>query len=136
MTSLGLLTHSRPIGTFRAKRNKSKSKEGHKAVHEENPEKSEEHQEAMKWTWTLFGAVKNLEAGPIGPSVQIVAFDLKGDATFKNPAEVLSGIGETLETRGAQFVQKPTESSIAGRKFFTMKMKITSPDPTASPRTV
>lgn len=118
------------------KEQKQIAEEGHKAVHEENPEKSEEHQEAMKWTWTLFGAVKNLEAGPTGPSVQIVAFDLKGDPTFKNPAEVLSGIGETLETRGAQLVQKPTESSIAGRKFFTMKMKITSPDPTASPRTV
>lgn len=118
------------------KEQKQVAEEGHKSIHGDNPEKSEEHQEAMKLTWTLFGAVKDLKAGPTGPSVQIVAFDLKADPTFKNPAEVLSGIGETLETRGAQFLQKPTESSIAGRKFFTMKMKITDPDATASTRTI
>ena len=118
------------------KEQKQVAEEGHKAIHGENPEKSEEHQEAMKSTWTLFGAVKDLKAGPSGPSVQIVAFNLKGDPTFKNPADVLSGIGEALKARGAELVQKPTESSVAERKFFTMKMKIDNPDPAASPRTI
>ena len=118
------------------KEQKQVVEEGHKAVHGDNPEKSEEHQQAMKSMWTLFGAVKDLQAGPAGPSDQIVAFDLKGDPTFKNPGDVLFGIGETLKAKGAELLQKPTESSLAGRKFLTLKMKIDNPDAAASSQTI
>ena len=108
--------------------------EGHKNVRGNDPEESEEHQEAMKWMWTLFGAVKDLKAGALGPSIQIVAFDLKGDPTFKNPMEFLSGVSEEMKEKGAKVVQKPAESSIAGRNFFTLKMKFNIPG--SSPQTV
>jgi hypothetical protein len=34
------------------------AEEGHKDLYGNDPEKSAEHQEALKWSWTLFGGRK------------------------------------------------------------------------------
>jgi hypothetical protein len=83
-----------------------------------------------------FRRAEDTEGEAVGSSVQVVAFDLKGDPTFKSPAEFLSGISERMKEKGAEVVQKPAESSIAGRNFFTLKMKFDNPDPASSRRSV
>ena len=110
--------------------------EGHKALYGGTPEKSEEHQQAMKATWTLFGAEDFVREEPAGSSLQIVAFDLKSDPTFKDPVAFLVAIGEELKARGAEIVQKPASSAIAGREFFVLKMKIEDTRQDSSKRTI
>jgi hypothetical protein len=110
--------------------------EGHKALYGGTPEESEEHQQAMKWTWTLFGAESIAKDEPAGSSLQIVAFDVKGDPTFKDPVAFLAAMAEELKARGAEIVQKPSNSVIAGREFFVLKMKIDDTRQASGRRTI
>ena len=109
---------------------------GHQEAYEQDPSESAEHKEALKYTWFLLGAVQASAAGPQKPSLQLIAFDRKGDRSFKNPKQFLGELSAPVKAMGGQVTQAPTEKTIAGHKFTSVQYRIDTVTDANKPLTV
>jgi hypothetical protein len=96
---------------------------GHQEAYDQDPNDSAEHQQAMKYTWFLLGAGASA-ADPQKPSLQLIAFDLAGDRSFKNPRQFLGQLSAPIKAMGGRVTQAPTEKTIAGHRFTSVQYRI------------
>lgn len=109
---------------------------GHEEAYDQDPNDSGEHQQAMKYTWFLLGAVRDPSAGSGKPSLQLIAFDLAGDRSFKNPKQFLGELSAPIKAMGGRVTQAPTEKTIAGHRFTSVQYRIDTVTDNNKPATV
>ena len=109
---------------------------GHQEAYDQDPNDSAEHKQALRYTWFLLGAAGKPAKTPQGPSLQVIAFDLKGDRTFKNPKQFLGELSAPIKAMGGQVTQAPTGKIIAGHKFTSVQYRVDTVTDDNKPLTV